>query len=183
MIMCHTANSHFAMLLPPGLTSQCISSIMQRHWDPFHCVAQRAACTQRSPSMIPRQALQCDRLNSAATVTASTQDACLPPRRSGSQGMAVRLPHIQGSSGVIISGSPQVTTSHSGRSQSLPKHGQERSGGEVEEDGGRRRISQDLLWCMETTGYTDRMKERRGKGREGRGGALRRWNIGRTEAL
>lgn len=78
MIMCHTANSHFALLLPPGLTSQCISSIMQRHWDPFHCVPQRAPCTQRSPSMIPRQAVQCEWFNSEATVTASTRDACLP---------------------------------------------------------------------------------------------------------
>lgn len=58
MTLCHTANSHFALLLPPGLTSQCISSIMQRHWDPFHCVPPRVPCTQRSPSMIPRQALQ-----------------------------------------------------------------------------------------------------------------------------
>ncbi|CAJ1060914.1 Hypothetical predicted protein [Xyrichtys novacula] len=35
--------------------------------------------------------------------------AWLPPCLPGSQGMLGRLPHIQGSSGVIISGSPQVT--------------------------------------------------------------------------
>lgn len=42
MIMRLGANSHFAVRLPPGLTSQCISSIMQRHWDPFRCAPLRA---------------------------------------------------------------------------------------------------------------------------------------------
>jgi len=58
MIMCHSANSHFALLLQPGLTSQCISSIMQHCWDPFHSVPQHITCTQRSLSTILRQALQ-----------------------------------------------------------------------------------------------------------------------------
>lgn len=54
MIMWHTANSHFASLPLPGLTSQCISSIMQRHWDPFHCVPQHVRSTQRFLRVIPR---------------------------------------------------------------------------------------------------------------------------------
>lgn len=80
MFMCHSANSHFALLLPPGLTSQCISSIMQRQWDPFHCVLQHVLCTQRSPCMIPRQALQRAWFNSKTTDTAPTRmPACLVP--------------------------------------------------------------------------------------------------------
>ena len=117
MIMCHTANSHFALLLPPGLTSQCISSIMQQHWDPFHCVPRRVPRTRRPPSMIPRQALQPERSVQQCSHRYSIYPGMLPclpptprpPRLPGSQGMVVRLPHIQGSSGVIISGSPQVT--------------------------------------------------------------------------
>ncbi|KAK5869680.1 hypothetical protein PBY51_024382 [Eleginops maclovinus] len=60
--------------------------------------------------------------------------------------MLVRLPHIQGSSGVIISGSPQVTLSLAegalSHSQSMARIGAEEARKKEEEVG---RLSQDPL--------------------------------------
>ncbi len=76
-----------------------------------------------------------------ATDTASTWDACLPPWL-----LVVRLPHIQGSSGVIISGSPQVTLSLAegalSHSQGMAR---KRSGGEAEARSRRARDSYRTL--------------------------------------
>ncbi|KAK5907038.1 hypothetical protein CesoFtcFv8_004925 [Champsocephalus esox] len=61
--------------------------------------------------------------------------------------MVVRLPHIQGSSGVIISGSPQVTLSlvegALSHSQSMARIGAEEARKKEEEEVGR--LSQDPL--------------------------------------
>lgn len=91
----------------------------------------------------------------------------------------VRLPHIQGSSGVIISGSPQVTLCVSQRELSVsPKAwarkgaeerwrrgGKEWKGGKGREEEGR---GSPRIYCGAGNHRlnTDRMKERSGKGRE-----------------
>lgn len=134
MIMCHTANSHFALLLQPGLTSQCISSIMQRCWDPFHSVPQNVTRTQRSLSMIPRQALQGAWFHSETTDPAQTlTPACLDPRllsavRHG--GWITTHPGFIWSYHFWVNSSD--TQSRRGSAQLFPKHGQRGSQGGVE---------------------------------------------------
>lgn len=115
MIMCLGANSHFALLLPPGLTSQCISSIMQRHWDPFRCVPRRAALCEHDPQWL------CSPVCAAVRPRSQLQPGMPAWPACSSQGMVVRLPRIQGSSGVIISRSPRVTPT--GSAAVRGKHG------------------------------------------------------------
>lgn len=110
MIMRLGANSHFAVRLPPGLTSQCISSIMQRHWDPFRCAPLRAWYT---PSA---QRRGCGHSSSQGRLAGWL--ACL----RSSQGTALRLPRTPGSCGVIVSRSPPVTLT--GSAAARGNHGQ-----------------------------------------------------------